>query len=134
MTFLYELRTQIEKTAKQHSGVYAHVGRFDPSELMKLPNRPPNAKSFFIGDSTGGSGWEIAMPDGAIEKFYVDLPENWEVRTGMVLLDAPQEYQQTDARVLIRTYLEKLATIIERAKEKFPSDATSVREVGQQEG
>jgi hypothetical protein len=36
--------------------------------------RPENARAFFSGDRLGGSGWEIAVPGGAVEKYYVALP------------------------------------------------------------
>jgi glutaminyl-tRNA synthetase len=119
MSFIYELRTQIEKTAKQQAGGYVRGGSFNVDEIRALPNKPPNAGDFFIGDTTGGSGWKIVMPDGTIENYYVDLPSSWQVQTGMVLSNAPQKYRQTDARVLVGMYLDKMSTIIDGAKKEF---------------
>lgn len=38
--------------------------------------RPANARAFFSGDRLGGAGWDIALPNGQVEKFYVALPED----------------------------------------------------------
>jgi hypothetical protein len=32
---------------------------------------PKNARAFFTGDRLGGTGWEVTMPDGGVEKYYV---------------------------------------------------------------
>ena len=37
--------------------------------------RPANARAFFSGDRLGGSGWEIELPGGRVEKYYVQLPD-----------------------------------------------------------
>lgn len=36
---------------------------------------PKNARAFFTGDRLGGTGWEIVMPDGSIEKYYVAISD-----------------------------------------------------------
>jgi len=36
--------------------------------------RPVNARAFFSGDRLGGTGWEIELPGGGAEKYYVALP------------------------------------------------------------
>lgn len=45
-----------------------------PSAGMKFGSRPENARVFFSGDRLGGSGWEVMMGDGSIEKHYLTLP------------------------------------------------------------
>jgi hypothetical protein len=37
---------------------------------------PKNARAFFTGDRLGGTGWEIVMPDGSVEKYYVSISES----------------------------------------------------------
>lgn len=32
---------------------------------------PKKARAFFTGDRLGGTGWEVVMPDGSVEKYYV---------------------------------------------------------------
>lgn len=36
---------------------------------------PKSARAFFTGDRLGGTGWEVVMPDGSVEKFYVSISE-----------------------------------------------------------
>ena len=36
---------------------------------------PKGARAFFTGDRLGGTGWEIVMPDGGVEKYYVAVSE-----------------------------------------------------------
>ena len=36
-------------------------------------NPPEGANGFFIGDNLGGSGWEVYLPDGSTEKYYVAM-------------------------------------------------------------
>lgn len=37
---------------------------------------PKNARAFFTGDRQGGTGWEVVMPDGSVEKYYVAISES----------------------------------------------------------
>jgi glutaminyl-tRNA synthetase len=118
-SFMNELRTKIEKTAQQQAGGFVRGGAFNVDEIRALPNKPKNAKDFFIGDPNGGSGWEVVMPDGKVEKYYVDLPPSWQVETGVVLQNAPERYRKTDARVLVGAYLDTMADIVDAAKKRF---------------
>lgn len=36
---------------------------------------PKNARAFFTGDRLGGTGWEVVMPDGGVEKYYVVISD-----------------------------------------------------------
>jgi hypothetical protein len=36
---------------------------------------PKHARAFFTGDRLGGTGWEVVMPDGSVEKYYVAISE-----------------------------------------------------------
>ena len=46
------------------------------SEGKEYGPRPANAIAFFSGDRLGGSGWDIALADGRVEKYYVVIPEH----------------------------------------------------------
>jgi hypothetical protein len=74
LRFFHDLRTQIEKQTRQHTAPGFHIRSFGPDEFERLKPAPPNAVSFFMGDMTGGSGWEIRTADGTIQKYYVNLP------------------------------------------------------------
>jgi len=36
---------------------------------------PKHARAFFTGDRLGGTGWEVVMPDGSVEKYYVAISQ-----------------------------------------------------------
>ncbi len=84
---------------------------------------PPNAKKFFIGDKYGGCGWEIQLPDGNLEKYYVELPSN----IGYVTLHFPKapkyhlgkEVEDDSIQNLAKLYIEYLRKMVLDAKQKF---------------
>lgn len=118
MKYFNDLRTEIEKTVKAQTGLAVRLNSFSPSQIAQLP-RPPGATAFFIGDQTGGSGWQIALPDGSTEPYYIDLPASWEVKAMLTLPGAPDEYKHTDAADLVRLYLDRLNVIIDQATKRF---------------
>lgn len=75
LRFLHELRTEILKRGTLPTTVSAHIDRFEfPRDLAKFGPPPPNAKGFFIGDQNGGLGWEVALADGKVAKYYAVMP------------------------------------------------------------
>ncbi|WP_431798908.1 hypothetical protein [Halobacillus andaensis] len=76
--FFKDLRNEIEKQGKvKRASNSVFIQHFSTDILNRLP-RPENVKiiSFFMGDELGGSGWEIELPDGRKDKFYLDLPNS----------------------------------------------------------
>ena len=74
--YLYELRSEILKEGLPIATTgSAQIRRLDTADLARIP-RPANATSFFIGDRLGGSGWELELPDGTKERWYVELPSS----------------------------------------------------------
>lgn len=76
----------------------------------------------FVGDSYGGSGWLIDMPDGTQEKFYVDLPKSLaDVKS--YFLDVPEklreEIQSKDIIELGDEYIAKLKDVIDDCRKTF---------------
>src|ERR1700737_1788713 len=61
MKFFKDMRTEIEHTAEEVAHRGFKVQRLSVSDIFNLP-RPPGAVGFFIGDATGGSGWEVRAP------------------------------------------------------------------------
>jgi hypothetical protein len=75
MSYFYKLRSLILKEGISNTMVGMHIKSLRlPDDLRRLTPPPPNAKAFFVGDHLGGSGWEVQLPDGSTEKYYVDLP------------------------------------------------------------
>jgi hypothetical protein len=124
MKYFYRLRSEILKQGNLGTGSYAHIRAFHfPQDLQKVGPPPPNAKSFFIGDQLGGSGWEVIMDDGSVTKYYVDLPGEIG-RAGLHLPEAPDEHlgdklDNKDIEHLGALYLDYLKRLVEQAKSKF---------------
>ncbi|MDB5610271.1 MAG: hypothetical protein JWP25_7171 [Bradyrhizobium sp.] len=118
MGFFWNLRTEIEKTAERQDASYSSIESLNVNDIQHLP-RPPGAFSFFIGDRNGGTGWEVKLPDGSIEKYYIKPPDSWQVRAGLVLSKAPDEFKGADARNLVGRYLDRMESIVADARKKF---------------
>jgi hypothetical protein len=89
-----------------------------------MQNPPPGAKSLFVADELGGSGWVIEMPDGWIEKYYVALPESVKIATSFEFRDAPREHLGepiTDRSVsnLAELYVRYLTRLVTDAEAEF---------------
>ena len=75
MQYLVELRNRMLKEGELPTQVELHITEFDSRAFLRhSPPAPPGATGYFIGDEFGGNGWVVELPDGEIEKFYVQLP------------------------------------------------------------
>ena len=64
MRYFYALRTKILKEGLLETMTCVYIGRLSlPEDMSRFGPPPLNAKAFFIGDSVGGSGWEIELPE-----------------------------------------------------------------------
>jgi hypothetical protein len=115
MRYFVELRNKIEKsvTNPEQQSVVISGNLMDILKAAGPP--PPGAKDFFISDRFGGSGWEVELPDGSTEKFYVDLPKEM-VNATVVLSGAPKS---GDAHHLVEEYLTTLESLAAEARAKF---------------
>jgi hypothetical protein len=124
MRFFYDLRTQILKRGETGVSSYLHIKQLQfPMDMAKFGPKPPQAKSFFIGDSLGGTGWEVETAPGVTEKYYVDLPQEIGA-AGLYFRDAPRVDSRSDAKdadvvALSTAYIERLQVIVEEAKSRF---------------
>src|SRR5262249_24390901 len=125
--FVYfnRVRNEILKEGKLKMGVAVHVEHLNSDDLRPLMANPPQgAKSFFIGDHLGGSGWEIQLPDGTMEHYYVDLPDTIAVQTWFEMPDAPTESAGTKIRDhsmtnLGQLYIDALRVLVRQAEDRF---------------
>jgi len=124
MKFFYELRTRILKRGEMAVGNYAHINKFEfPRDMVKFGPPPKKAKGFFIGDQTGGSGWEVEVQPGVVEKYYIDLPGDVGV-AGLYFHDAPglndtSNIGEKDVVKLSERYLSFLERIVADAEKTF---------------
>jgi len=124
MKYLYRLRNDVLKEGKMPVTSATYISFLDTSWVNQLP-KPPNTKSFFIGDSLGGSGFEIELPDGSTTKLYIKLP--WDtVITSAHFENMPNSHlgkpiNGMSIEEICELYLKYLEKIIEDAKGKFLS-------------
>lgn len=124
LRYFYVLRSEILKEGKLKTGSMLHIKRFEfPKDMQRLGSPPPGAGAFFMGDQAGGTGWEIKLPNGEIEKFYVDIPGD--IGTSEVqLADAPKTHKGLaipDPRIetLARLYFDYLTGMVDDARSTF---------------
>lgn len=123
--FLYKLRSQILKEGilKTSSGIKInHLNIGDAYKLMK--KAPFNVKSMFIGDAYGRSGFEVILPDGSVEKYYIELPDYIDVETSLEINKVPHykgyyNNNITNTTTLLDYYYKFLYTMVADAKLKF---------------
>src|SRR5215212_5869633 len=73
LMYLYILRSEILKEGEE-GATHRTVLSFDP--VRDLPPAPPGTTFFFTDDENGGSGWNMQLPDGNIQRIYVSIPED----------------------------------------------------------
>ncbi len=122
MKFFYELRTRILKQGDIGTGNYLHIKQFNfPLDMAKFGPPPKNAKNIFMGDSVGGTGWEVEIEPGVLEKYYVDLPGDIGV-TGLYFQGAPgvgDDAIDADVIALSERYIARLENIVASARAEF---------------
>lgn len=99
-------------------------GTIDFNKILSGP-APAGVTSIFVGEgSTGGSGWEVTLPDGTKEKYYAALHPDFGARVTLHLPDSPESHlgktlEQTDAVSLARTYVGFLDRLVDDAETRF---------------
>lgn len=122
VSHFYKIRSEILKEGKLSTNVSTQLRSFNPVALMAVVPKPPGATSFFIGDTNGGSGWEVPSSTGEILNFYVDLPKDLpgiDIEVSMHFADASPEIEAANIVDLSDHYYEELRQICEDAKHKF---------------
>ena len=121
MTHLYKVRSEILKQGKLQSRIHMSGG-FSSASLQPLMNAPPpGATSFFLGDPWGGSGWEVTLPNGEVEKYYISLKDvpGISVKMNVFLADSPPELEGMTIQEICQHYLDQLSGIVEDAKTHY---------------
>jgi hypothetical protein len=91
--------------------------------MAKFGKPPANARNFFMNDSLGGTGWEVEVAPGVLEKYYVDLPSD--VGTASLFfrkapgVTNPMDPAQGDVVALCKEYVDALRKIVQSAEVRF---------------
>lgn len=125
LIFFKDARNKLEKQGRLDTNTTVHMKNFNFNMIQKYRENPPeNAKGFFIGDSLGGSGWEILMPDNTVEKLYVDL--DIDCYLDIKILFVPENIHHkgqliTDTSIenCCYLFLQYLKELVKQAKEQF---------------
>lgn len=123
--YFVELRNEILKEGPPTLSTTVRVGYLDSAMVAELRQQePPGARLMFIGDALGGSGFEVPMPDGSVEKYYVSLPEEWDVSVTLHLPRPPltidgKPMPDSSIEALCRLYVDALSEIVADARQTF---------------
>lgn len=132
MAYFNTLRNAILKEGGPQVGsatfAIEHFSMGDLRPEDKVPPAGGVSAGFFVGDHLGGAGWEITMPDGTVEKYYVALPETASIRPTRVVLRDFEEPPKTfrgqpipddSLETLCRLYVDYLTELVEDAAREF---------------
>lgn len=116
MNTIVRMRNEILKEGKLDVKNATHIISFNSNDLVNF-KKPKNAISFFMGDRLGGNGWEILMPDGSIENYYIDLPESYGYST--LVAEIGDSDESFDLLTYTRTYYDFLSNMVKDAEQRF---------------
>lgn len=122
MRYFKAARNELEKQGRLNVATSVHIKSFSSGDMKKFGPPPFGAKSFFIGDQFGGTGWEVKLSDGRMEKYYVDLPASLgEVKqyfSNFPEAKAP-EIKGRSVEELSQKFIERLRNLVVAARSQF---------------
>ncbi len=122
MTYFYKLRSEILKEGRLQTSASTHLTIMNLQPLYASVPKPPGAKGFFIGDRSGGSGWEVELPNGETQNFYVQIPQGIpgvEITVNFHLTEAPEKLRKVPVPNLAQHYFTQLSNLYDEAREQF---------------
>ena len=122
MRYFVKARNELEKQGKLSVSTSVHIRSFSENDFRKFGPPPPGAKSFFVGDRLGGTGWEVELPNGTRERYYVEFPDTiGEVTQRFSNFPEAQAPELEGATVeqLSQMFIERLNTLVASARKRF---------------
>lgn len=101
-----------------------HLSGSDFADILQGP-APEGATGLFIGEAgTGGSGWEVTLPDGTQAKYYAALSAGFKGQLTLHLPNAPNEFMgqpltDTTASGIAGRYVSWLSEMVDDATIRF---------------
>lgn len=126
MKYFVKLRNELEKQGRLPVSSSARIHNFS-SDMISKYKQPPGTVGFFIGDQLGGSGFEVELPDGTKEKYYVEIPSSVaEVTQHFNELPVPDdnELKAQTIEQLSEFFLNTLEALLDNARKEFLEQET----------
>lgn len=126
MKYFVKLRNELEKQGRLPVSSSARIHNFS-SDMISKYKQPPGTVGFFIGDQLGGSGFEVELPDGSKEKYYVEIPSSVaEVTQHFNELPVPDdnELKAQTIEQLSEYFLNTLEALLDNARKEFLEQET----------
>ncbi|KPW05035.1 hypothetical protein [Pseudoalteromonas sp. P1-8] len=128
MKYFVKLRNELEKQGRLPVSSSARIHNFS-SDMISKYKQPPGTVGFFIGDQLGGSGFEVELPDGTKEKYYVEIPSSVaEVTQHFNELPVPDdnELKAQTIEQLSEYFLNTLEGLLDNARKEFLEQETQI--------
>ncbi|WP_350225416.1 hypothetical protein [Vibrio parahaemolyticus] len=128
MKYFVKLRNELEKQGRLPVSTSARIHNFS-SDMISQYKKPPGTVGFFIGDQLGGSGFEVELPDGSKEKYYVEIPASVaEVTQHFNELPVPDddELKSKTIEQLSEHFLKSLEALLDKARKEFLDQDTQI--------
>lgn len=122
MRYFVEARNNLEKQGRLNVTTSGHIRHFSTSDISRFGPKPANANAFIIGDSLGGTGWQVELPDGSREMYYVELPNTiGEVKQQFFDFPKDRSPELADRPIeeLCTAYIETLSKLVREARSHF---------------
>lgn len=133
MRYFVVARNNLEKQGRLSVSTRAHIHAFSTDDISNFGPPPPGAIGFFVGDQLGGSGWEVELPDGSRQKYYVELPDKIAEVT-QHFVDLPEaldpDLKGKPIEKLCELYLSRLDTLLDQARAEFLNEDARQRRGG----
>lgn len=120
MRFMNDARTEILKQGKLNVHSATSLSGFSTRDIP-YDSAPPGAVGFFVGDILGGCGWEVELPDGSKQRYYVDVPRNVTMSQHFsdIPIDKFPELEGLTIEEAAQRYLDEMAALLKRAQAQF---------------
>ncbi len=121
-SYMYKLRSEILKEGQLVTGRKMSFDLLTSTMIAQAAqNPPPRAKAFFVGDSLGGSGWEIELDSGETEKFYLSMTDSpgIGIKSEAFFANAPIGLNRIPVQDLCSHYIAEMKAITDDAWNKF---------------
>lgn len=122
MKYFVEARNNLEKQGRLDVTTRGMIREFNGQSMAQLERPPFAASSFFMGDETGCSGWEMDLGGGEKIKYYISIPQSvgefQQVFHGLPE-NIPEELRKMSVVELCEIYLVRLQELMDDARREF---------------